>query len=139
MLVDNVQISSVSVSSLLRNLPWLIPKLNGLESEVIQSVTTALVPPPWLAAQVIQSANDLVIPWTVNNKLPGSTPVTLAQTSDYNTLLPTNKQFKLTLGYHDNNKFSNNYTATTVNTKIFDIDMREGLAALNITQGANLD
>jgi hypothetical protein len=53
--------------------------------------------------------------------------------------LPTNKQFKLTLGYHDNNKFSNNYTATTVNTKIFDIDMREGLAALNITQGANLD
>ena len=68
-----------------------------------------------------------------------SQTVTLAQTSDYNTLLPTNKQFKLTLGYHDNNKFSNNYTATTVNTKTFDIDMREGLAALNITQGANLD
>lgn len=68
-----------------------------------------------------------------------SQTVTLAQTSDYNTLLPTNKQFKLTLGYHDNNKFSNNYTATTVNTKTFDIDMREGLAALNITQGTNLD
>lgn len=65
--------------------------------------------------------------------------VVLTQTSDYNTLLPTNKQFKLTLGYRDNNKFSNNYTATTVNTKTFDIDMREGLAALNITQGANLD
>lgn len=68
-----------------------------------------------------------------------SQTVTLAQTSDYDTLLPANKQFKLTLGYHDNNKFSNNYTATTVNTKTFDIDMREGLAALNITQGANLD
>lgn len=68
-----------------------------------------------------------------------SQTVTLTQTSDYDTLLPANKQFKLTLGYHDNNKFSNNYTATTVNTKTFDIDMREGLAALNITQGANLD
>lgn len=68
-----------------------------------------------------------------------SQTVTLTQTSDYDTLLPVNKQFKLTLGYHDNNKFSNNYTATTVNTETFDIDMREGLAALNITQGANLD
>ena len=68
-----------------------------------------------------------------------SQTVTLTQTSDYDILLPANKQFKLTLGYHDNNKFSNNYTATTVNTETFDIDMREGLAALNITQGANLD
>ena len=68
-----------------------------------------------------------------------SQTVTLTQTSDYDTLLPVNKQFKLTLGYHDNNKFSNNYTATTVNTETFDIDMREGLAALNITQGVNLD
>lgn len=61
--------------------------------------------------------------------------VVLTQTSDYNTLLPTNKQFKLTLGYRDNNKFSNNYTATTVNTKIFDIDMRNILGVEQLVSG----
>ena len=61
--------------------------------------------------------------------------VVLTQTSDYNTLLPANKQFKLTLGYHDNNKFSNNYTATTVNTKIFDIDMRNILGVEQLVSG----
>lgn len=64
-----------------------------------------------------------------------SQTVTLIQTSDYNTLLPANKQFKLTLGYHDNNKFSNNYTATTVNTKIFDIDMRNILGVEQLVSG----
>lgn len=64
-----------------------------------------------------------------------SQTVTLAQTSDYNTLLPTNKQFKLTFGYHDNNKFSNNYTATTVNTKTFDIDMRNILGVEQLVSG----
>lgn len=68
-----------------------------------------------------------------------SQTVALTTTSDYAALLPINKQFTLTLGYHDNNKFSNDYTATTVNTKTFDVDMREGLAALDITQGTNDD
>lgn len=85
--------------------------------------------------------------WTLSTSIDTSTQkalqiatiasqaVTLAQTSYYNSLLPANKQFKLTLGYHDNNKFSNGYTATTVNTKVFDIDMRNNLGVEQLVSG----
>lgn len=49
--------------------------------------------------------------------------------------LPTNKQFKLTLGYDDQNKFSNNYTATTVKEMTFDIDFRESLNVQQLASG----
>lgn len=65
--------------------------------------------------------------------------VTLDKTSSYNSLLPSDKQFTITLGYTDTDMFNTDYTATTVNTETFSIDLREALAAPALTQGSKND
>lgn len=77
--------------------------------------------------------------WTlVPNNIAATIGAITAQSVTLNiSNIPTNKQFSILLGYSDNNKFSNHYTATTVTAQEFKFDLRTKVAKPVLTQGTN--